>query len=70
MVAWERRSRIQGLIEEGIIHSIVNPEVRGLGHLLTGIIRGHHASLSEVFCLEGFVRGGFCQFPLLSEYIC
>ena len=23
-----------------------------------------------VFCLEGFVRGGFCPFPLLSEYIC
>src|SRR6218665_2145138 len=24
---------------------------------------------SGVFCLEGFVRGGFCPFPLLSEYI-
>src|SRR6218665_2898504 len=23
-----------------------------------------------VFCLEGFVRGGFCPFSLLSEYIC
>src|SRR6218665_2676565 len=23
-----------------------------------------------VFCLEGFVRSGFCPFPLLSEYIC
>src|SRR6218665_3279097 len=23
-----------------------------------------------VFCMEGFVRGGFCPFPLLSEYIC
>jgi len=23
-----------------------------------------------VFCLEGFVRGAFCPFPLLSEYIC
>jgi len=23
-----------------------------------------------VFCLEGFVLGGFCPFPLLSEYIC
>src|SRR6218665_2046325 len=22
-----------------------------------------------VFCLEGFVRGGFCPSPLLSEYI-
>ena len=22
-----------------------------------------------VFCLEGFVRGGFCPPPLLSEYI-
>ena len=22
-----------------------------------------------VFCLESFVRGGFCPFPLLSEYI-
>src|SRR6218665_3824122 len=31
--------------------------------------------LSRGFCqgffsLEGFVRGGFCPFPLLSEYIC
>src|SRR6218665_931876 len=24
----------------------------------------------RVFCLESFVRGGFCPFPLLSEYIC
>src|SRR6218665_1243766 len=24
----------------------------------------------RVFCLEDFVRGGFCPFPLLSEYIC
>src|SRR6218665_1800858 len=24
---------------------------------------------SGVFCLEGFVRGGFCPSPLLSEYI-
>src|SRR6218665_2618402 len=23
-----------------------------------------------VFCLEDFGRGGFCPFPLLSEYIC
>src|SRR6218665_249190 len=23
-----------------------------------------------VFCLEGFVRVGFCPFPLLSQYIC
>src|SRR6218665_1122188 len=26
--------------------------------------------LSGDFCLEGFVRGGFCPFPLLPEYIC
>ena len=25
--------------------------------------------LSGGFCLEGFVRGGFCPFPLLPEYI-
>src|SRR6218665_1520733 len=25
--------------------------------------------LSGVFCLEGFVQGGFCPSPLLSEYI-
>src|SRR6218665_2960925 len=24
---------------------------------------------SRDFCLEGFVRGGFCPSPLLSEYI-
>src|SRR6218665_3299319 len=30
------------------------------------IVRG---GLSGVFSLEGFVRGGFYPFPLLSEYI-
>src|SRR6218665_4227610 len=25
---------------------------------------------SRGFCPGGFVRGGFCPFPLLSEYIC
>src|SRR6218665_4211787 len=36
------------------------------------IVRGGFCPgvLSEVFSLEGFVRGGFCSFPLLSEYIC
>src|SRR6218665_3033163 len=32
------------------------------------IVRGGFCQ--GVFCLEGFVRGGFCPFPLLSEYIC
>src|SRR6218665_3636986 len=31
------------------------------GFLFWGFVRGS--------CLEGFVRGGFCPFPLLSEYI-
>ena len=33
------------------------------GVLVRGFCQG-------VFCLEGFVRGGFCPFPLLPEYIC
>src|SRR6218665_4051845 len=32
--------------------------------------RGLLSEGQRVFCLEGFVRGGFCPFPLLSEYIC
>src|SRR6218665_3269191 len=34
------------------------------------IVRGGFCPGVFVFCLEGFVRGGFCSFPLLSEYIC
>src|SRR6218665_1540633 len=41
------------------------PSVQILSQLFTGLfVRGF------VFSLEGFVRGGFCPFPLLSEYIC
>ena|SRR6218665_1748920 len=29
-----------------------------------------HGGLGWGFCLEGFVRGGFCPSFLLSEYIC
>src|SRR6218665_2417848 len=34
------------------------------------LVRGGFCSggLSGVFCLEGFVWGGFCPSPLLSEY--
>src|SRR6218665_136198 len=32
-----------------------------------GFVRGFSEG---VFCLEGLVRGGFCPFSLLSEYIC
>src|SRR6218665_2989114 len=31
------------------------------GSIWGGFVRG--------FCLDGFVRGGFCPFPLLPEYI-
>ena len=39
---------------------------------ILSLVRGGFALgfCHRVFCLEGFVRGGFCQFPLLSEYIC
>src|SRR6218665_1872876 len=33
-----------------------------------GFVRGEVCQ--GVFCLEGFVRGGFCLFLLLSQYIC
>ena len=44
------------------------PPVQILSQLFTvAFVRG---LCQGVFCLEGFVRGGFCPFPLLSEYIC
>src|SRR6218665_123130 len=44
------------------------PLVQILSQLFAGILaRGF---CQGVFCLEGFVQGGFCPFPLLSEYIC
>src|SRR6218665_2548828 len=44
------------------------PPVQILSQLFAGVfMRG---VCQGVFCLEGFVRGGFCPFPLLSEYIC
>src|SRR6218665_102491 len=45
-----------------------SPLVQILSQLFVGVlVRGF---CQRVFCLEGFVRGGFCPFPLLSEYIC
>src|SRR6218665_2990569 len=45
-----------------------SPHVQILSQLFTGLfVRG---VCQGVFCLEGFVRGGFCPFPLLSENIC
>src|SRR6218665_502927 len=44
------------------------PLVQILSQLFAGdFVRGF---CQGVFCLEGFVRGGVCPFPLLSEYIC
>ena len=44
------------------------PPVHILSQLFTRLfVRGF---CQGVFCLEGFVRGGFYPFPLLSEYIC
>src|SRR6218665_1881802 len=37
---------------------------------LNGSQRFFRGVLSGVFCLEGFVRVGFCPLPLLSQYIC
>src|SRR6218665_1357792 len=36
------------------------------------IVRGGLSGVvcQRLFCLEGFVRGGFCPFLLLSQYIC
>src|SRR6218665_2708106 len=51
--------------------STKNPDKNPCTNSLS-IVRGDFCQgvLSEVFCLEGFVWGGFCPFPLLSEYIC
>src|SRR6218665_4047021 len=44
------------------------PLVQILSQLFAGVfVRG---VCPGVFCLKGYVRGGFCPFPLLSEYIC
>src|SRR6218665_2076825 len=40
---------------------------RGFVLVRGGVLFG---GLSGVFCLKGFVRGGFCLSPLLSENIC
>jgi len=44
------------------------PPVQILSQLFTGLFV--RMFCQGVFCLEGFVRGCFCPFPLLSEYIC
>src|SRR6218665_1160121 len=43
------------------------PPVQILSQIFSGFCP---VFFSGVFCLEGFVRGGFCPIPLLSEYIC
>ena len=44
------------------------PPVQILSQLFAGVFVWGFCQ--RVFCLEGFVWGGFCPFPLLSEYIC
>src|SRR6218665_1736709 len=44
------------------------PSVQILSQFFAGFLSGGFCQ--EVFCPKGFVRGGFCPFPLLSEYIC
>src|SRR6218665_1641843 len=45
-----------------------SPLYKILSQLFTGLfVRGF---CQGVFCLEGFVQGGFCPYSLLSEYIC
>src|SRR6218665_848304 len=44
-----------------------SPCTNSLSIIRAGFVRGF---CQRFFCLEGFVRGGFCPFPLLSEYIC
>src|SRR6218665_1982221 len=53
-------------------HSTKNLEQKPIVQILSQLfarifVRG---VCQGVFCLEGFVRGDFCPFPLLSEYIC
>src|SRR6218665_3946582 len=54
-------------------HFVTHPGTPKVRHtsrtprFLVGLVRGF---CQGVFCLEGLVRGGFCPFPLLSEYIC
>src|SRR6218665_3955037 len=42
-----------------------SPLVQILSQLLAGFLSG--GVLSGVFCLEGFVRGGFCPFPFCQN---
>jgi len=44
------------------------PPVQILSQLFAGFLFGRVCQ--RVFGLEGFVRGGFCPFLLLSQYIC
>src|SRR6218665_860524 len=46
----------------------IKPPVQNISQLFAGdFVRG---VCQGAFCLGGFFRGGFCPFPLLSEYIC
>src|SRR6218665_2473809 len=52
--------------------STKNPDKSPLHKLSLNCSRGllSRGFCLGVFCPEGFDRGGFCPYPLLSEYIC
>ena len=50
-----------------VVHAYIHISLQGGLSLFTGVLVWRFCP--GVFCLEGFVRGGFCPSPLLSEYI-
>src|SRR6218665_3386603 len=48
--------------------SVQKPPVQILYQLFAGFLSG--IVCQRVYGLEGFVRGGFCPFLVLSQYIC
>src|SRR6218665_2049843 len=63
--SWNHPDLLVGLVQK----SGQKPPVQILSQLFAGFLSGR-AVCQMVFGLEGFVRGGFCPFLLLSQYIC
>src|SRR6218665_4029719 len=61
-------SRIPSRYLVGLVQTPDKCPLYKISQLFAGFLSGGFCQ--GVLCLEGFIRGDFCPFPLLSEYIC